>query len=77
MRPPGTAPARRPARRLTIIDKLNATITAGLADPQLKARIKDLGGEPMPMTPAEFGKFLAAETEKWGKVVKFSGIKPN
>ena len=60
-----------------IIDKLNATITAGLADPQLKAKIKDLGGEPMPMTPVEFGKFLAAETEKWGKVVKFSGIKPN
>jgi tripartite-type tricarboxylate transporter receptor subunit TctC len=68
------APAGTPAE---IIDKLNATITAGLADPQLKAKIKDLGGEPMPMTPAAFGKFLAAETEKWGKVVKFSGIKPN
>src|ERR1700692_984626 len=68
------APAGTPA---AIIDKLNATITAGLADPQLKAKIKDLGGEPMPMTPAEFGKFLAEETEKWGKVVKFSGIKPN
>jgi tripartite-type tricarboxylate transporter receptor subunit TctC len=68
------APAGTPA---AIIDKLNATITAGLADPQLKAKIKDLGGEPMPMTPAEFGRFLAAETEKWGKVVKFSGIKPN
>jgi tripartite-type tricarboxylate transporter receptor subunit TctC len=68
------APAGTPAE---IIDRLNATITAGLADPQLKAKIKDLGGEPMPMTPAEFGKFLAAETEKWGKVVKFSGIKPN
>src|ERR1700688_1097082 len=68
------APAGTPAE---IIDKLNATITAGLADPPLKAKIKDLGGEPMPMTPAEFGKFLAAETEKWGKVVKFSGIKPN
>jgi tripartite-type tricarboxylate transporter receptor subunit TctC len=68
------APAGTPAE---IIDRLNATITAGLADPQLKAKIKDLGGEPMPMTPAEFGKFLAAETEKWSKVVKFSGIKPN
>jgi tripartite-type tricarboxylate transporter receptor subunit TctC len=66
------APKGTPA---DIVDKLNATITAGLADPQLKARIKDLGGEPMPMTPAEFGKFLAEETEKWAKVVKFSGAK--
>jgi tripartite-type tricarboxylate transporter receptor subunit TctC len=68
------APAGTPA---AIIDKLNATITAGLADPALKAKLKDLGGDPMPMTPIEFGKFLTAETEKWGKVVKFSGIKPN
>jgi tripartite-type tricarboxylate transporter receptor subunit TctC len=66
------APKGTPA---DIIDKLNATINAGLADPQLKARIKDLGGEPMPMTPAEFGNFLAGETEKWAKVVKFSGVK--
>ena len=59
----------------TIVDKLNAAINAGLADPQLKAKIKELGGETMPMTPAEFGKFLADETEKWAKVVKFSGAK--
>jgi tripartite-type tricarboxylate transporter receptor subunit TctC len=58
-----------------IVNKLNATINAGLADPQLKAKISDLGGEPMPMTPAEFGKFLAGETEKWARVVKFSGAK--
>jgi tripartite-type tricarboxylate transporter receptor subunit TctC len=58
-----------------IIDKLNSTINAGLADPQLKARIKDLGGETMPMTPEQFGKFLADETDKWQKVVKFSGAK--
>jgi tripartite-type tricarboxylate transporter receptor subunit TctC len=60
-----------------IVDKLNATITAGLHDPQLLARLKDLGGEPMPMTPDQFGKFLADETEKWAKVVKFSGTKAN
>jgi tripartite-type tricarboxylate transporter receptor subunit TctC len=39
-------------------------------------RLADLGAEPMPMTPAEFGKFIADETEKWAKVVKFAGIKP-
>jgi len=60
-----------------IVDKLNVTITAGLHDPQLLARLKDLGGEPMPMTPDQFGKFLADETEKWAKVVKFSGVKAN
>ena len=60
-----------------IIDKLNAAINAGLADPRLKAKIKDLGGETMSMTPAEFGKFLADETAKWAKVVKSAGLKPN
>jgi tripartite-type tricarboxylate transporter receptor subunit TctC len=68
------APASTPA---AVIDKLNATINAGLADPALQARIKDLGGETMPMTPAEFGKFLADETAKWAKVVKFAGLKAN
>ncbi len=66
------APKGTPA---AIVDKLNAAITAGLGDPQIKARIKDLGGQPMPMTPAAFGKFLSDETEKWAKVVKFSGAK--
>jgi tripartite-type tricarboxylate transporter receptor subunit TctC len=60
-----------------VVDKLNATITAGLHDPQLVARLKDLGGEPMPMTPDQFGKFLADETGKWAKVVKFAGAKAN
>jgi tripartite-type tricarboxylate transporter receptor subunit TctC len=46
-----------------------------LADPKLKARFADLGGTPLPGTPADFGKLIAAETEKWGKVVKFAGIK--
>jgi tripartite-type tricarboxylate transporter receptor subunit TctC len=67
-----SAPRGTPA---AIIDKLNSNITAGLADPQLKARIKGLGADPMPMTPTEFGKFMADETEKWANVVKFSGAK--
>jgi tripartite-type tricarboxylate transporter receptor subunit TctC len=60
-----------------IIETLNKEINAGLADPKLKARMADLGGVPMPMTPAGFGRFIAEETEKWGKVVKFAGIKVN
>ena len=67
------APRGTPA---AIIDKLNSNITAGLADPQVKARIKGLGADPMPMTSTEFGAFMADETEKWAKVVKFAGIKP-
>ena len=59
-----------------IVDRLNTGVTAALADPKLKARILDLGGVPMPMTPAEFGLFLAAETEKWGKVIQAANIKP-
>jgi tripartite-type tricarboxylate transporter receptor subunit TctC len=59
-----------------IVDKLNMGVTAALADPKLKARILDLGGVPMPMTPAEFGRFLAAETEKWAKVIRAANIKP-
>jgi tripartite-type tricarboxylate transporter receptor subunit TctC len=59
-----------------IIEKLNRGINAGLADPQVKARFADMGLEPMLMTPAEFGKFITEETEKYGKVVKFANIKP-
>jgi tripartite-type tricarboxylate transporter receptor subunit TctC len=58
-----------------VVDTLNNAVNAVLADPQLKARLAALGGEPMPMTPAQFGKLIADETEKWGKVVKFSGAK--
>jgi len=58
-----------------IIDTLNRGINAGLADPRLKQRFTDLGDVPMPMTPAEFGSFMAAEIEKLTKVVKFADIK--
>jgi tripartite-type tricarboxylate transporter receptor subunit TctC len=58
-----------------IIVKLNREINAALADPKMKARFADLGGVPLPMTPADFGKLIADETEKWAKVVKFSGAK--
>ena len=67
------APAGTPR---DIVDKLNKGVGAALADPKLKARILDLGGVPMPMTPAEFGLFLAAETEKWAKVIRAANIKP-
>ncbi len=59
-----------------IVDKLNREINAGLADTKVKARLVDLGGVPMTMTPGEFGKFIANETEKWAKVIKFANIKP-
>ncbi len=66
------APKSTPTK---IVDRLNKEINAGLADPKIKARLDELGNVPMPMTPAEFGKFVADETEKWGKVVKLVGIK--
>ena len=67
------APKNTPAE---IIDRLNKEINAAVADPQVKARFADIGVEPMSMTPTEFGKFIAEEAEKWGKVIKFAGIKP-
>jgi tripartite-type tricarboxylate transporter receptor subunit TctC len=67
------APKSTPA---DIIDKLNNAINAGLSDPKIKARLTDLGGISLRGTPAEFGKLTAEETEKWGKVVKFAGMKP-
>ena len=57
-----------------IIDKLNNEINAALADPKMKAQLADIGAVPMPITPAEFGKFIAAETEKWGKVIRAANI---
>src|SRR5262249_44944958 len=58
-----------------IVEKLNREINAGLADPKIKAQLADLGGTPLPGSPADFGRLIADETEKWGKVVKFVGIK--
>jgi tripartite-type tricarboxylate transporter receptor subunit TctC len=66
------APRNTPAE---IVDKLYKEISAGLADPKVKTRIADLAAVPLPMTPIEFGKLIAEETEKWGKVIKFAGIK--
>jgi tripartite-type tricarboxylate transporter receptor subunit TctC len=58
-----------------IVDKLNAAVNAVLAKPELKARFLDLGGEVMPISPAEFGHLIADETAKWAKVVKAAGLK--
>jgi tripartite-type tricarboxylate transporter receptor subunit TctC len=60
---------------IDIIDKLNKDVNACLADPKLKARLADLGSTPLAGSPADFGKFIADETEKWAKVIKFAGIK--
>jgi tripartite-type tricarboxylate transporter receptor subunit TctC len=59
-----------------IVDRLNKEINAGLADPNITARLADLGAIALPGSPADFGKLIAEETEKWGKVVKFAGLKP-
>jgi tripartite-type tricarboxylate transporter receptor subunit TctC len=67
-------PKQTPAE---IVEKLNNEINATLADPTVKARIADFGGVPIAMKPADFGKLMAEETEKWAKVVKFSGAKPD
>ncbi len=59
-----------------IVENLNKAINAGLDDPQFKAHLISLGGVPAPMSVAEFGSFIAAETKKWAKVVKFADVKP-
>jgi tripartite-type tricarboxylate transporter receptor subunit TctC len=58
-----------------IVAKLNQAVNAVLADPKLQARLAELGGEPMPMTPAQFGKLVAEETERWGKLIRAANIK--
>jgi tripartite-type tricarboxylate transporter receptor subunit TctC len=68
------APKNTPAE---IIDKLNREINGALLDPKIKARIADLGGMVLALSPTEYGKRIAEETEKWAKVIKFSGAKPH
>jgi len=67
------APGKTPAE---IIGKLNKEINAAITDPGMKARLAALGGEPLPGTPADFGKLIAEETAKWAKVVQAAGLKP-
>jgi tripartite-type tricarboxylate transporter receptor subunit TctC len=67
------APKATPAE---IVDQLNKEINVALADPKMKARLADLGGTVLPGSPADFGKLIADEIEKWAKVIKFTGIKP-
>jgi tripartite-type tricarboxylate transporter receptor subunit TctC len=67
------APKNTPAE---IVEKLNKEINAGLADSKMKARLAELGATVVPGSPAEFGKLIADETEKWAKVIKFAGLKP-
>jgi tripartite-type tricarboxylate transporter receptor subunit TctC len=57
-----------------VIDKLSKEVAAGLADPAMKAKFANLGAEPMPMAPGEFGQFVVAEIDKWAKVVRFAGV---
>jgi tripartite-type tricarboxylate transporter receptor subunit TctC len=66
------APRNTPAE---IVDTLNRAVNTALADPKMKARLADIGSTPLPGSPADFGKLIADETEKWGKVIKFAGIK--
>jgi len=58
-----------------IVDRLNGEVNAALADPRMKARLADLGGTVLAGSSADFANLIAEETEKWGKVVKFAGIK--
>jgi hypothetical protein len=66
------APKNTPAE---IVDKLNTEINVALADPKMKARLADLGATVLPGSSADFGRLIAEETEKWAKVVKFSGAR--
>jgi tripartite-type tricarboxylate transporter receptor subunit TctC len=67
-----SAPRNTPAE---IVEKLNKEINAALTDPKMKARLADLGGTPLPGSPANFGRLIADETEKWAKVIRAANIK--
>ena len=67
------APKNTPAEST---DRLNKEINAGLADPKIKARLAEFGGTALPGSPAEFGKLIADETEKWGNLIRAANIKP-
>jgi tripartite-type tricarboxylate transporter receptor subunit TctC len=67
------APKKTPVE---VIDKLNREINAALSDPLMTAKFAEIGGDPLAGSPSEFGQLIAEETEKWGKVVKFTGLKP-
>jgi tripartite-type tricarboxylate transporter receptor subunit TctC len=66
------APRDTPAE---VVARLNREINAAVADPEVKARLAGLGTDPMPMTPAESGRFVAAEVEKWANVIRAANIK--
>jgi tripartite-type tricarboxylate transporter receptor subunit TctC len=66
------APKNTPAE---LVEKLNKEINAALADPKIEARLADLGGTPLPGSAADFGRLIAAETDKWGKVIRAANIK--
>jgi tripartite-type tricarboxylate transporter receptor subunit TctC len=67
------APKATPA---DIVDKLNTEVNAALADAKTKARLAELGGTPMPGSPADFSRLIGGEIEKWGRVVRFAGMTP-
>jgi len=66
------APKATPA---DVVERLNREVNAGLVDPKIKSRFADLGSETVPLTPAEYGKIIVQETEKWGKVIRAANIK--
>jgi tripartite-type tricarboxylate transporter receptor subunit TctC len=66
------APKNTPAE---VVDRLNREVNAALADPTIKARLEAHGAAPMPGSPADFGKLIVDETERWGKVIRAAGIK--
>ncbi len=67
------APSNTPAE---IVNRLNAEIAAVLGDPKVKTRLVDVGAKPFAQSPEDFRRFLADETERWSKVVRFAGMKP-